>query len=1132
MRAIKKIPVFLLTMILCIGLMAMPAFAASSSQDGLEVTLTTDKESYSQSEQIVASLTVTNTNDFAVSNVSLENVIPEGYTLAEGNEATKQVESLEAGETVSLTVTYVPEDTGEQPDAGDDTGDTDTPSSGDNGGSTEQPGTGNDSGSGSNTGTGDNNSTSGNGTSGSGSNNSGTSPTTGDDSNVALWIALLVLACGGIVTLIALRKKSGKKLLSLFLCVAMVGSLATGVSTKAYAEENSSSSINIETVVSVEGEDLTLKGVVNYEIINAPIDEGTLSNFAADESYFIANFESVITFTVNVNNSTDVVNLCSGSDDILGEMHDDGINGDVVANDGIYTYTLTANYPEGVVEFYAKSGDSISNAESVEFFSRPTEEMRDTAEEIQQNLNSINSKYTDEDGTMPAENVDIALAEAIEYAELLVSEGKISDYEVTENSVVYNLPSGLTLLFSPRIEGTYTIGSDISITIYTFQPLYDWVHGQQNTYLNLPSGVNNEADLIPAAANALSNKFDNCLYSSATATRNQDITLSDIKGIGANQIVLWQGHGSWAGDKIHSVLLTNGAFDWNAWFWNPIYFIDCCAKRIVNQNGWESVSSKYIDHYCGNMDNTYIYLGPCESGHDSVLAQAFLNKGASAVIGNTHSVRCLYGDLMEYTSTKLLAEVNPNTGNYYTLGEALSKAKELYGTNDSRYGGYGAEPILFGGNTAQNYRLADVQTGTLSGKICKASDRTSPVGGANIYVYKDDVLCKAISADSSGNYSMMLPEGDYRIEIMASGYITFTSYATVSVNENTYMETFLLIEGSEGETGIASGNIYNALTGSGIEEVTLTIRKGWNNAEIGDVVATTTTESNGAYSVALPLGNYTMYATKDGYISTTVNIIVQEGTTSAQNGTMTPIISGDSFRIVLTWGENPRDLDSHVEGTLSSGTSFHVYYGHESQYDGDVEVCNLDVDDTTSYGPETITLNTVSDNPYYYYIYRFAGSGTVASSGAQIKVYQGENLVATFNVPTDQGTGDYWNVFAIVDGELIVKNTITSSKDTSYATATESSQIVTFSNIDGQVDKTDESNTSAEVSKYEDQELTLVPAVDNEAAEATSELAVEVENQGVESTYKPEINSTETDEILSDNLSEDEELVSEDASES
>ena len=123
MKVWKKCEVLFLTVLLCITMMAVPVLAASDSQDGLEVTLTTDKEKYSKGEEIVATLTVTNTNDTAVSNVSLENLIPEGYKLADGSEGAKQVESLGAGETVSMTVTYVAEesDAGEdKPNTGDD----------------------------------------------------------------------------------------------------------------------------------------------------------------------------------------------------------------------------------------------------------------------------------------------------------------------------------------------------------------------------------------------------------------------------------------------------------------------------------------------------------------------------------------------------------------------------------------------------------------------------------------------------------------------------------------------------------------------------------------------------------------------------------------------------------------------------------------------------------------------------------------------------------------------------------------------------------------------------------------------------------------------------------------------------
>lgn len=60
-------------------------------------------------------------------------------------------------------------------------------------------------------------------------------------------------------------------------------------------------------------------------------------------------------------------------------------------------------------------------------------------------------------------------------------------------------------------------------------------------------------------------------------------------------------------------------------------------------------------------------------------------------------------------------------------------------------------------------------------------------------------------------------------------------------------------------------------------------------------------------------------------------------------------------------------------------------------------------------------------------------SGTVATFRAKITVHQGNAQIAEYNVPTNLGGDDYWNVFAIKDGQLITKNTITSSADTHYA---------------------------------------------------------------------------------------------------
>lgn len=54
----------------------------------------------------------------------------------------------------------------------------------------------------------------------------------------------------------------------------------------------------------------------------------------------------------------------------------------------------------------------------------------------------------------------------------------------------------------------------------------------------------------------------------------------------------------------------------------------------------------------------------------------------------------------------------------------------------------------------------------------------------------------------------------------------------------------------------------------------------------------------------------------------------------------------DGLRVVLTWGQTPDDLDSHM---IFPGNN--IYFENKTGTDAE-----LDVDDTDSYGPETITL--------------------------------------------------------------------------------------------------------------------------------------------------------------------------------
>ena len=111
MTRIKKIIAVVTMITVLLGISGLHTFAATVTQDNLEVTLVTDKEKYSENEQIKTTLTVKNNNDTAVTNVDLETALPNGYKLADKSENKKMVDSIAAGESVSLDVTLEKDNT-------------------------------------------------------------------------------------------------------------------------------------------------------------------------------------------------------------------------------------------------------------------------------------------------------------------------------------------------------------------------------------------------------------------------------------------------------------------------------------------------------------------------------------------------------------------------------------------------------------------------------------------------------------------------------------------------------------------------------------------------------------------------------------------------------------------------------------------------------------------------------------------------------------------------------------------------------------------------------------------------------------------------------------------------------------
>lgn len=168
---------------------------------------------------------------------------------------------------------------------------------------------------------------------------------------------------------------------------------------------------------------------------------------------------------------------------------------------------------------------------------------------------------------------------------------------------------------------------------------------------------------------------------------------------------------------------------------------------------------------------------------------------------------------------------------------------------------------------------------------------------------------------------------------------------------------------------------------------------------------------------------YTAEVAKSGYDNTYYNFAVRPGMGDVQINASPKLASGE-VRIVLTWGETPYDLDSHLFTPYDSAfgdDTYHIWYGNKQDAVGN----NLDVDDTDSYGPETMTIPVLKNGLYKYYVADFTDcsgnnptSYDMSNSGAVVNVYTSNGLSATFTVPTNR-PGVIWEVFEIRNGVIV-----------------------------------------------------------------------------------------------------------------
>ena len=394
----------------------------------------------------------------------------------------------------------------------------------------------------------------------------------------------------------------------------------------------------------------------------------------------------------------------------------------------------------------------------------------------------------------------------------------------------------------------------------------------------------------------------------------------------------------------------------------------------------------------------------------------------------------------------------------------------------------------------ENGTLVDkctVGAGSIEGSVLDSNSK-APVKNASVEAYSGTVKVEKTFTKEDGTYSFNdLDEGIYKIVVTATGYQKYESSSMgVSANQITYAESFLMVSRAEAGDGELSGRFIHSMTGGNIENVTYELRKGWDNV-IGETVKEGVS-ADGTYTLTVPAGNYTLNASNEDFVSAHINVVVQANACSERDVTMSPtnISAGDEglLQIVLTWGETPRDLDSHLLGPADENGDdyFHVYYRDKNAYseDGDV-IANLDLDDTSSYGPETTTIyKGFTGRKYSFYVYDYTNgeddaSTELSASSAKVTVYRGGKQIYQANVPVNR-EGYLWHVFDydVQSNKLMPVNTFVYDYEVPEANAmednsgiiseTEALEIIRNSEKKVEEESSEELNMSSEEGKTDD----------------------------------------------------------------
>lgn len=171
------------------------------------------------------------------------------------------------------------------------------------------------------------------------------------------------------------------------------------------------------------------------------------------------------------------------------------------------------------------------------------------------------------------------------------------------------------------------------------------------------------------------------------------------------------------------------------------------------------------------------------------------------------------------------------------------------------------------------------------------------------------------------------------------------------------------------------------------------------------------TDAQGKFRIAMKKdGKATLFAQQGVKLSNTVPVGPFAADTTLDECLSLTTLT-DAISIKLTWGAKPVDVDSHL--FAPDGTE--IYYGSKGSLGTD-PFANLDVDDTTGFGPEVVTIRKLMVGTYTYALKNYSGTYDPGMTRSPVRVeLNNKGTISVFGPTAGEvaGSTNWWTVFKL-----------------------------------------------------------------------------------------------------------------------